>query len=560
MPDSRWSRGVHLLLILAAVAAVAYLPGLGRETGVTGQDEYLISLRTSIEMLESGHFLTPWREGGPKFEKPPLVYWTALVNHAVFGISLFGARIWGVVWAVALAWITGLTAERLRPGRSLGLVSGLLVLTCGGVAVQGRMQMLDLPLALFVTLSVYLFVRYRDGGRLVWLVGSAVAAGLGFLVKGPLGPGFAIMAIVVYSLVFRSQDRGGMRWWHALVALAALIAVVIPWPLAMFELWGERFTRIVDHELTTARFRGDRTGPEAILGGMLVLVLPWAFLYLVGLVTAFRRWFRERDRVALWLALWNLVLSVPFLLLRLKFERYLMVAVPAAILLVTVVPVGSARAERIARGAGMSLFVLVALTFSFFGVWFGVAPLWAVLALVAVCGAMLWIGWGAARPDVLVRLALAAALGNALLFGVVYPSIGVQRVPDELARLDAADRPLVYYRGYNPGLLSMNLKRSVRWVEDDDRLPEFGPILLIVEDGEKREKFVEFASESGAWPQEPVATVRTFYSRKAWLRFARESATSEDWKRAFETRDLDDLKATFEVYRWPPDDPVASEY
>jgi hypothetical protein len=45
---------------------------------------------------------------------------------------------------------------------------------------------------------------------------------------------------------------------------------------------------------------------------------------------------------------------------------------------------------------------------------------------------------------------------------------------------------------------------------------------------------------------------RTFYSRRAWIRFARPDAQRDDWKLAFRMRSLEDLKSEFHYYLVSP--------
>ncbi|MFQ5901935.1 MAG: hypothetical protein ACE5IH_10310, partial [Thermodesulfobacteriota bacterium] len=65
----------RLTFIVALFGLIIYLPGLNHETGITDKDEYLLSLRTPIEMLEQSQYLTPYLDHKPRLKKPPLIYW-----------------------------------------------------------------------------------------------------------------------------------------------------------------------------------------------------------------------------------------------------------------------------------------------------------------------------------------------------------------------------------------------------------------------------------------------------------------------------------------------------
>ncbi len=88
---------------------------------------------------------------------PPLGKWLIAGGIKVFGHNSFGWRISAVVAGVALVWVAYLLAGRLFKNRWIALVSGLLVATDFLLFVQSRIAMLDIFLALFVTLG-FLFV------------------------------------------------------------------------------------------------------------------------------------------------------------------------------------------------------------------------------------------------------------------------------------------------------------------------------------------------------------------------------------------------------------------
>ena len=61
-------------------------------------------------------------------------------------------------------------------------------------------------------------------------------------------------------------------------------------------------------------------------------------------------------------------------------------------------------------------------------------------------------------------------------------------------------------------------------------------------DGERLRADLESRVRAAGLQSREVTRFRTFYSRKAWARFAREDATADDWKAALRSRSLDALK------------------
>ena len=52
---------------------------------------------------------------------------------------------------------------------------------------------------------------------------------------------------------------------------------------------------------------------------------------------------------------------------------------------------------------------------------------------------------------------------------------------------------------------------------------------------------------------EKAGDFKTFYSRHTWVRFAREDATSDDWKKAIRAHSLADLRSSICYYRVYPE-------
>src|SRR5438552_10933492 len=290
------------------------LPSIWSESSVTGMDEYWLSFRTPMEMKERGEWLTPWVNGEPRLQKPPLLYWAILLNYKLFGVHLISARIWGVLSGAGLALCACLFSRELF--RRDGLLAGLLALATMGVAVEGRRAMLDLPCALFSTLAVLFLVKWlkhcRVGdevtslisdqgdqrlvtssptmfGALSFLLLSALFLGLSFMTKGPVGFLFFAAGALASIAIFRPATFLARNWWHIVLGLLLLAAVCLPWPLAMRHLWSERLSKIMGEELAARQFGHWTPGsPLSAWSGALGLILPWTPLLLAAVFWHFR--------------------------------------------------------------------------------------------------------------------------------------------------------------------------------------------------------------------------------------------------------------------------------
>ena len=279
------ARYVPVLVFILGILVL--LPGVWLETSITGKDEYWLSLRTPMEMLERDTWLTPYVNGEPRLKKPPLLYWGILINYKVFGIGLPGARIWGVLAGAGLALCAALLSRRLF-GRS-GLLAALITLSTIAVTVEGRRAMLDLPMATLVSFAVYFAVRWGETGRRAWILASSLSLGLSTLVKGPIGLIFFAAAAFSALWVFEKWRFAAAHWPQLLAATGLFFLICLPWPLAMAHMWPE-FPETVGREMGSERFgRILLSSPFRAIGGALGLIFPWSIVTMAAITGVFRK-------------------------------------------------------------------------------------------------------------------------------------------------------------------------------------------------------------------------------------------------------------------------------
>lgn len=537
----------HEAVIVFALGALLLLPCIWSETSITGQDEYWLSLRTPIETLERGQWFTPWVNGEPRLKKPPLLYWAILLSYKLFGINLFAARIWGVLSGAGLAMCSCLLYRELF--RESGILAGLITLGTICMAIEGRRAMLDLPLAFFTSMGVYFAIRWGKSGRRSSLLLSALSLGLSFMVKGPVGLILFGVAAISGLSVFGKWSFAFSRWPQIAFASLLVLTICLPWPLAMAYLW-PNFSEVVNGEITARHLGTVHSGsPFSTLGGAFGLVFPWSLILIAALIGSVRRVKEAAGQKDLWLSVWFLGSVVPFFFME-SFARYMMPLIPAACVLCASW-LGRARemTRRTLVGISMSLMALVATPFCLIFIWFGHGVLIGLVCLLFV-GLLLWVTL-AIREMRLIALSVALLL--ALIMGGLYPSLGINAMPKDLdEKIGSAQ--VAAYNSSQPSMLSIRLKRSAirlrSFVEEDIRkLRDFQGLVFMKEADVKG--FKALARELGINFEE-AGSFRTFYSRQAWIRFAREDATFDDWERAIKTHSLADLRPTICYYRVKP--------
>lgn len=539
----------HESLAVFVVGILLLLPCVWCETSITGQDEYWLSLRTPMETLERGDWVTTWVNGEPRLRKPPMLYWAIMVSYRVLGINLFAARIWGVLSGAGLAACSCLLYRVLF--KRSGMLAGLITLATVAVAVEGRMAILDLPLAFLTCMAVYFALRWGKSAHWGWVLFSALCLGLSFLLKGPVGFVFFGAAALGALFVFGRWHFITSHWSHVAGAIAMLLAVCLPWPLAMAYLWPD-FLGIVDQEIAARQFGALHLGaPLSTLGGALALAFPWSIVLIAALASAL---YHRRDpsgRENLWLLIWFFVSIIPFFLIT-TYGRYMTPVIPAACVLCAhwfERASGALKSSLLIVSA--SLIACVAVVFCLFFLWFGHGIPEAILCLLLV-GLMFWITL-ATRNTHLVAGTVALLL--ALIMGGLYPTLGINAMPENIEGVvDGA--PVASYNSSQPSMLSIRLKRSaiqlVGGIERFDGALERldGFVFMRQEDVEGFEALARRLDIDF----ERAGQFRAFYSRHTWVRFAREDATIDDWRRAVETRSLADMRSTICYYRVHPED------
>ncbi len=308
---------------LAVAALSLYLFELGK--GALPDWDEAIYAEVSKEMLEGHHWLTPYWNHHPFFEKPPLLYWVQMAEFRLLGVTGFAARLESALAGVAIVLLVYAMTRRAA-GPAAGLFAGFVLLTMHEFDRFMRVGITDALLVLFLYLMVYGYVRLREGdGR--WFYLMCAALGLGILDKGPA----VVVAPVAIGLdwFFRRREKKlitGRQFWLGMLLLAVL---VLPWHLWMVAEFGWRFLdgyvgyHIVDRAFQ--RLNGSDGGPLYYIRGVGVGAFPW---WILGVWAAVKWvWRREWKYSLLW-ALMGVTLLL-YTLVATKYQHYVLPLYPA---------------------------------------------------------------------------------------------------------------------------------------------------------------------------------------------------------------------------------------
>lgn len=440
-------------------------------------------------MVRTGDWLVPHLNGIPHFEKPPLSMWAMALSLEVFGESEGALRIPGVLAALvalAAAWRLGALGGTRRAGLSVAFL-----LACPLFFGMARVVTTDIYLAACAAAALAATARAlgeadpRRAGRSLDL--AALAAGLGFLVKGPVILVLTLLPALLEALW--SKRSGGVRRLFAPRRVLLFLVVALPWFLAV----ALREPGLLEWFLTKrtvavlASSKGFHSGPVYFyLPIFLVGLLPAGPLLLLAGRAGWRRLAGDgRGRLLL------LAVVVPFGVFSLsasKLATYLLpLAVPVAVLAADVLELGLVRRGLLALATGVGVLVAAAVAAGYGTGWFELvgpgSTAWLMAAAVVLLGGVVLLvaALRAEAPELGMRRALAVQVAALLLTMPAAPlaephltRVGVGRdLALALAEAGSDGRPLVCYRCFLQGLpfYTGRTTRTLGWY-DRERLSD----------------------------------------------------------------------------------------
>jgi hypothetical protein len=219
----RWTRSPWAM-VLAILGIGAFLRGW--DLGVVGLNSDEAVYNGQGASIAGVRELAPYF---PTFRAHPLLFQTLLsFGFRFHDPELFG-RMAAAAVGVATIWVVFLTG-RLLYGVRAGVLAALLIALMPYHVVVSRQILLDGPMVLWATASLYLLARYAATRRMIWLYGAAGGLGLTVLSKEGsiilLGSVYAFLALTPL-LRFRLRELVGPAILFAVVCSAFPLALRI---------------------------------------------------------------------------------------------------------------------------------------------------------------------------------------------------------------------------------------------------------------------------------------------------------------------------------------------
>ena len=300
---------------------------LGRQldNGIQNFDDAYYAQKAK-EILESGSLWFITYSGIPAFDNPPMPFWLTALAYSLFGVSTYSAIFSSALFGTGIIFITYRLSLLLYKDNWVAFASAFVLLFPGLFVDASRRSMVDIPLAFFVVLAFYAFLKAQDIKPWYLIFGLATACAI--LTKSVLG--LFPITIVGAFLIFSRQWREFTNPWFVSGCLIALL-LGFSWHLVNWQHYGQEFIDAHFGYLIVGRNFGEAK-PFYFLGyakDFYRNYWPWFPIALIGLVQFGKRGFREKDRVALFLFLWPVLTFLVMSTGKNQVIRYLFMMFPA---------------------------------------------------------------------------------------------------------------------------------------------------------------------------------------------------------------------------------------
>jgi len=207
-------------------------------------------------------------------EVPPFIALLAKISTAVFGDSVFAARIFSTLFSGLIIWFTGLIVVELGGRKFAITLASLALIFSPAFAASGYLFQPVVFDQLWWVLTVYLLIKYLNTSlpKYIYLLG--VVIGVGLLTKYTMA--FFAVALIL-GLLFTKQRK---VLWNRHILGAALVAILIFLPNVIWQF--QHHLPVITHMKTLRSTQLDYIKPSDFIKQQLVVNGIALFVWLVG--------------------------------------------------------------------------------------------------------------------------------------------------------------------------------------------------------------------------------------------------------------------------------------
>lgn len=432
LPVPKWLQNPTVARVLPFIwvgflGFVMFFNGLGN-IGLVDETEPLFA-EAARQMTVTGDWITPYFNGVPRFDKPPLIYWLMSIAYHSVGINEWGARLPSAIAATILTGFCFYTLRALSTQEE-SKISAITPYLGSAIAALnlmtlffGRLGYSDMVLSVCFGGSLFAFflgyVQPNPKIKTRWYFAFYGLMALAVLTKGPVGVVLP-SAIVLIFLFWVDKLREGLRELKPILGTIIFLLISVPWFVLVYLQNGsayvesffgvhniERFTSVVNQHSGAWYYHF-----IIVLGGF----FPWSICLPAAIANVLSQPRRQpRSQQFGWFALvWFSVVLIFFTIAVTKYITYTLPLFPAAAILVTLwwqhqmSQTHQSKWLKFSVYASIALSVTVSILFLYGSRWLNDDPSMPNLGTrlqasgLPTIAAVIW--WGAAIAGVILAL------------------------------------------------------------------------------------------------------------------------------------------------------------
>ncbi|MGB0207901.1 MAG: ArnT family glycosyltransferase [Candidatus Puniceispirillaceae bacterium] len=487
-------------IVIAIILAVL----TGHQTlGVMDRDEARFA-QASKQMLESGDLVTPYFMDEIRAKKPIAIYWLQSASAAIFGEDRIASyrlpSLIGLVASLFLVYHFTASLWEGRHARLQGFIAAALLVSSPLILAEAHLAKTDSVLLAVIIFQQFMLWRiYRDRDVELpprhWF-GFWTALAISILLKGPVGPGVAIVTLA--GLVIADRKFGWLKYLYWGRGLIWMCALVLPWVVAVSYATDGAFLDIAVKGDFLAKIQSGQESHGA--PPATYLVLSALLLWPASLFAGFIGWLGKavfRQDASRFCLVWAIGYWLMIELVPTKLPHYILPAMPALVMLIS-------HALLSAEATGSKLHRRIADLFYGLGMLAGAVLIavlvWAsiehsghaggralIFCLVCVClgglMAKLVYDWRAERRfGHFVMIIITGLVFNTIAIAGVVSALDNIHVSGRLAdRIESISPPpsAVAFAGYHEPSIAFQLGKDILFVTDT----EAGLFMAEAQDG-----------------------------------------------------------------------------
>ncbi|MBE9047505.1 glycosyltransferase family 39 protein [Pleurocapsales cyanobacterium LEGE 10410] len=249
------------------------------------------------EMVWRNDWITPYLNGSPYLNKPPLLYWSIASSISIFGSTEFAARL-----PVSLAGWLGIVIAwkwtRELWGISASRVCALMLSVTFGWFIFTHQILIDVLLGtLLLSSNYFLWRSLYQNSRINWW-GAYVSLALCVLTKGLIGVVFPLLGCLALMII--RQDWQLIKRIKIYQGMLLVLCLILPWFIAVehnnpgflhYFIVNEHLDRLLDR-----RFPPDYEVSKVSAGGYLAITAFWCFPWILFLPSVIKSSWQEWHR------------------------------------------------------------------------------------------------------------------------------------------------------------------------------------------------------------------------------------------------------------------------